>query len=42
MHVVEKNKEGKEEVRVVTKQGEIEWEVRKFYWHLYGEHEVIV
>ena len=32
LHVVEKNKEGKEEVRVVTEQGEIEWEVKKFYW----------
>ena len=40
--MVEKNKEGKEEVRVVTKQREIEWEVRKFYWNLYGEHETRV
>ena len=42
LHVVEKNREGKEEVRVVTEQREIEWEVRKFYWHLYGEHEARV
>ena len=42
LHVVEKNKEGKEEVRVVTEQREIEWEVRKFYWNLYGEHETRV
>ena len=42
LHVAEKNKEGREEVRVVTEQREIEWEVRKFYWHLYGEHEARV
>ena len=40
--MAEKNKEGREEVRVVTEQREIEWEVRKFYWHLYGEHEARV
>ena len=42
LQVAEMNKEGKEEVRVITEQREIEWEVRKFYWHLYGEHEARV
>ena len=40
LHVVEKNKEGKDEVRVVTDQKEIEWEVRKFYWNLYGSRKL--
>ena len=42
LHVVERNREGREEIRVVTEQKEIEWEVRKFYWHLCGEHEARV
>ena len=33
LHVV-----GKEKVKVVIEQREIEWEVRKFYLSLYGEH----
>ena len=40
--MVEENKKGKEEVRVVTKQREIEWDVRKFHWSLYGKHEAMV
>ena len=40
LHVVEKKKEGKDEVRVVTDQKEIEWEVRKFYWNLYGSRKL--
>ena len=31
LHVIEKNKEGSDEVRVITEQKEIEWEVRKYY-----------
>ena len=35
LHVKETNKEGVENVREVTKQKEVEWEVRKYYWKLY-------
>ena len=36
---MEKNSDGREEVKVITKQKSIEWEVRKYYWKLYGDHE---
>ena len=39
---MEKNKDGREEVRVTTEQKAIEWEVKKYYWKLYGEHEARV
>ena len=39
LHVMEKNRDGREEVRVITEQKSIEWEVRKYYWKLFGEHE---
>ena len=42
MHIIEKNKDGKDEVKVITEQKAIEWEVRKYYWKLYGEHEAKV
>ena len=42
LHVMEKNKDGREEVRVITEQKALEWEVRKYYWKLYGEHEASV
>ena len=40
--VIEKNRDGWEEVRMITEQKSIEWEVRKYYWKLYGEHEARV
>ena len=39
LHLVEKKPNGEEEIRVVTDQKTIEWEVRKFYWKLYQEEE---
>ena len=39
LHLVEKKSNGEEEVRVVTDQKTIEWEVRKFYCKLYQEEE---
>ena len=42
LHIVEKDSEGREKVRVITEQESIEWEVRKYYWKLYGEHEARV
>ena len=35
LHVKEVGPNGEEVVREVTKQSEVEWEVRKFYWKLY-------
>ena len=35
IHVKERNERGEEVIMVVTKQSEVEWEVRKFYWSLY-------
>ena len=34
-NVKERNERGEEVIMVVTKQSEVEWEVRKFYWSLY-------
>ena len=34
INVKETNERGEETIRVVTKQREVEWEVRKFYWKL--------
>merc|ERR1711888_403737 len=42
LHIVEKDSEGREKVRVITEQKSIEWEVRKYYWKLYSEHEARV
>ena len=42
LHIIEKNSEGREEVKVMMEQKSIEWEVRKYYWKLYGEHEARV
>ena len=37
LHIIEKNKDGKDEVKVIMEQKAIEWEVRKYYWKLYGK-----
>ena len=42
LHLVEKKLNGEEEVRVVTEQKTIEWEVRKFYWKLYQKEEKVI
>ena len=39
VNVREKKEKGEEVIRVVTKQSSVEWEVRKFYWHLYRKEE---
>ena len=39
MHIVEKKPGGEEQVKVITDQKLVEWEVRKFYWKLYQEEE---
>ena len=35
LHVKEVGANGEEVIREVTKQNEVEWEVRKFYWKLH-------
>ena len=35
LHIVEKKAEGEEQIKVVTEQKSVEWEVRKFYWKVY-------
>ena len=40
--MVEKRKEGPDEVRIVKEQKVVEWEVRKYYWNLYKEQETNV
>ena len=42
LHIVEKDGEGKEKVKVITEQKSIEWEVIKYYWKLYSENEASV
>ena len=42
LYVVEKKPDGREEARIVKKQKEVEWEVRKFYWNVYKEQETNV
>merc|ERR1711888_517063 len=42
LHIVEKDDEGREKVKVITEQKNIELEVRKYYWKLYSEHEARV
>ena len=39
VHVVEKDRNGDEKIRVVKEQKAVEWEVRKFYWNLYRKGE---
>ena len=39
LHIVEKDSEGKDKVKVITEQKSIEWEVRKYYYNLYSEQE---
>ena len=31
LHVMEKNKDGREEVKIITEQKAIEWEVKKYF-----------
>ena len=42
LHIVKKDSEGKEKVKVITEQKSIEWEVRKYYYNLYSEQEARV
>ena len=42
LHIVEKQNEGPDVVRVVKEQKTVEWEVRKYYWNLYREQETNV
>ena len=42
LHVKEEGHNGEEVVREVTKQKEVEWEVRKFYWKLYRKESSII
>ena len=42
LHVKEEGTNGEERVREVTKQSEVEWEVRKFYWKLYRKETSII
>ena len=42
LHITEKDDEGRERIKVITEQKDIEWEVRKYYWKLYSEHEARV
>ena len=41
-HVIKKKREGQDDVVEVTDKKEVEWEVRKMYWNLYGEQETRV
>ena len=42
LHIMDKDDRGVERVKVITEQKDIEWEVRKYYWKLYSEHEAKV
>ena len=42
LHIVEKKKDGPDEIRVIKEQKAVEWEVRKYYWNLYKEQETNV
>ena len=42
LHIVEKKPGGEEQVKVITDQKLVEWEVRKFYWKLYQDEEKII
>ena len=35
VHIKEVGADGEDVIREVTKQSEVEWEVRKFYWKVY-------
>ena len=39
LHIVEKKAGGEEQIKIVTEQKSIEWQVRCFYWKLYQEQE---
>ena len=41
LHIVEKKPGGEEQIKVITDQKLVEWEVRKFYWKLYQDEEKI-
>ena len=36
---MEKKAGGDEQIRIVTEQKSVEWEIRKFYWKLYREED---
>ena len=42
LHITEKDDKGVERIKVISEQKDIEWEVRKYYWKLYSEHEAKV
>ena len=42
LHIVEKKPGGEEQIKVITEQKLVEWEVRKFYWKLYQDEEKII
>ena len=42
LHVKQEGTNGEERVKEVTKQSEVEWEVRKFYWKLYRKESSII
>ena len=42
LHIVEKKPGGEEQIKVITEQKLVEWEVRKFYWKLYQDKEKII
>ena len=42
LHVKETDEEGVETIREITKQKEVEWEVRKYYWKLYRKEETVI
>ena len=37
LHVVKKDIEGREKVKIITEQKSIEWEVRKYYYNFYSQ-----
>ena len=42
LHVKETDKNGVETIREITKQKEVEWEVRKYYWKFYRKEERVI
>ena len=42
LHVKDTNENGNETVTEITKQKEVEWEVRKYYWKLYRKEETVI
>ena len=42
LHVKETDENGNKTVREITKQTEVEWGVRKYYWKLYRKEERVI